>query len=92
MEHIKFRKRILNKQAYQTGCIRFVQRDCSCEFISFFAYVCANGILLLPVLIYQGASGDLQDTCIEDLQEGEQVYFGAAVNGCVTALAWRGSR
>ena len=55
------------------------------------ACVCADGTALPPALIYQGSSGDLQDTWVEDLCEGERAYFASSENGWSSddfGLAW----
>lgn len=71
----------MTKKAYDSGRVRYVAQDGSREFISLLAGICADGTALPPALIYQGASGDLQNTWVQDLQEGEQAYFGSAPNG-----------
>ena len=79
------------KEAYKTGRIRFAARDGSREFISLLACACADGTVIPPALIYQGTSGDLQNTWMEDLQEGEEAFFTSAENGWSSdalGLAW----
>lgn len=71
----------MTKEAYKTGRIRFATQDGNREFISLLACICADGTTVPPALIYQGVSGDLQDTWIDDLQEGEEAYFTSAENG-----------
>lgn len=56
-------------------------QDGSREFISLLACICADGRALPPALIYQGTSGDLQDTWVQDIKEEDQAYFGSAPNG-----------
>jgi DDE superfamily endonuclease len=71
----------MTKEAYKQGRIRYVSQDGNREFISLLACACADGTTLPPALIYQGSSGDLQNTWMEDLQEGDNAYFTSAVNG-----------
>jgi hypothetical protein len=81
----------MTKKAYEQGKIRYCQQDGSREFISLLACVCANGTALPPALIYQGASNDLQSSWIDDLNEREQAYFTASLNGLTCnelGLAW----
>ena len=44
------------------------------EWVLLLAAVCAVTIKILPVLIYQGQSGDLQDSLVEDVGD-ETIYF-----------------
>jgi hypothetical protein len=69
-------------QAYKEARIKHAQQDGSREFISLLACICADGSALPPVLIYQGASNDLQSSWIEDLKENDKAYFAA------TATRW----
>ncbi|PMD26311.1 hypothetical protein NA56DRAFT_733159 [Hyaloscypha hepaticicola] len=62
-------KRIMTKKLYNSGRIISAAQDGSREFISLLASICADGTALPPALIYKGASGDLQDTWLEDLNE-----------------------
>lgn len=81
----------MTKEAYKSGRIRHTQEDGNREFISLLACVCADGTALPPALIYQGKSGDLQNTWMEDLKEGEEAYFTSAENGWSSdalGLAW----
>ena len=55
-------KRVMTKQAYDSGKIIAAKQDGSREFISLLASICADGTKILPALIYKGASGDLQDS------------------------------
>jgi len=65
--HSAIRRRIMTKEAYKTGRIRFATQDGNREFISLLACICADGTTVPLALIYQGVSGDLQDTWIDDL-------------------------
>jgi hypothetical protein len=74
-------RRIMTKEAYNQGRIRYFQQDGSREFISLLACICADGTALPPALIYQGASNDLQSSWIDDLNERDQAYFASSLNG-----------
>lgn len=81
----------MTKEAYNSGRIRYFQQDGNREFISLLACVCADGNVLPPALIYQGSSGDLQNTWMEDLQEEDKAYFTSTANGWTSdrlGLAW----
>jgi hypothetical protein len=55
-------KRVMTKQAYDSGKITAAKQDGSREFISLLASICADSTKIPPALIYKGASGDLQDS------------------------------
>ena len=61
-----------------------MKQDGSREFISILAYICADGTHGPPTLIYQGKSFDLQSSWVEDVDEKEEAYFAASVNGWTT--------
>jgi PAS domain-containing protein len=67
-------------------------QDGSREFISLLATICADGSALPPALIYQGASGDLQDTWIEDYDcSSDEAYFAVSKKGWTNeelGLSW----
>jgi hypothetical protein len=71
----------MTKEAYNSGRVRYIQQDGSREFISLLACICADGSALPPALIYQGASGDLQNTWLKDLNEKDKALFAASANG-----------
>lgn len=74
-------KRVMSLQAYKQAKIKHVQQDGSREFISLLACICADGSVLPPALIYEGASNDLQSTWVEDLKENDKAYFAATATG-----------
>jgi hypothetical protein len=74
-------KRIITKKVYDSGRVTANAQDGSREFISLLASICADGTALLPALIYKGASGDLQDTWLEDLNKKQHAYFASSING-----------
>ena len=71
----------MTKRLYDSGRITAAKQDSSREFISLLASICADGTAIPPALIYKGASGDLQDTWMEDLGEKEQAFFASSANG-----------
>jgi len=73
-------KRIMTKEAYDSGKITKVKQDGSREFISLLASIYADGTKIPPALIYKGASGDLQDTWLDDLEEKEHAWFTSSAN------------
>jgi hypothetical protein len=74
-------KRIITKEAYDSGKITKVKQDSLQEFISLLASICTDGTKIPPALIYKGASGDLQDTWLDDLEEKEHAWFTSSANG-----------
>jgi hypothetical protein len=84
-------KRIMTKEAYKQGRVRYSQQDGSREFITLLACVCADGSATPLALIYKEASNDLQSTWIEDLKEGDKAYFTSLTNEWTyndLGLAW----
>lgn len=75
------RRRIVTKEAYNSGRIRHFQQDGNREWISLLACVCADGTTLPPALIYQGASNDLQSSWLEDLNEEDNAHFTSQEHG-----------
>ena len=67
-------------------------QDGSREFISLLASICADGDVLPPGLIYQGASNDLQDTWLQDFDHSyEEAYFAVSQKGWTNeelGLSW----
>ena len=59
-------QRIMTLEALLSGRITYRSQDGSREFITLLACISATGIALSPALIYQGDSGTLQDTWVED--------------------------
>ena len=74
-------KRIIAANSIKDGRILGAAQDGSREFITLLACISAIGKALPPALIYQGASHDLQSTWVEDVKEGEEVYFASTENG-----------
>jgi hypothetical protein len=74
-------KRIMTYQAYKQGHVKAAKQDGSWEFISLLATICADGTHLPPALIYQGASGDLQNTWVDELTKQDEAFFASSKSG-----------
>ena len=75
-------KRIVSREALESGRLLGASQDGSREFITLIASICANGTHLPPALIYQSESGDLQDSWLEDFDGEEQsAYFASSEKG-----------
>jgi hypothetical protein len=55
--------------------------NCSREFITLIACVCALSNAIPPTLLYKGKSRDLQDTWVDELEDVDDMFFGATENG-----------
>jgi hypothetical protein len=71
----------MSLEALQSGRITHASQDGSREFLSLLACIGADGDVIPPALIYQGESGDLQDTWLEDWTPETPAYFGVSKNG-----------
>ena len=75
-------KRIVSLQALLSKKLLGACQDGSREFLSLIATICADGTALPPALIYQGGSGDLQNSWLEDFDHSqEEAYFAASPKG-----------
>lgn len=75
-------KRIVALDRLQRKKILGASQDGSREFISLLACICADGTALPPGLIYQGDSGDLQDSWLEDFDHSsDEAYFAVSRKG-----------
>ena len=74
-------KRIMTREAYEKGRVKAAKQDGSREFISLLATICADGTRLPPALIYQGTSGDLQNTWVDELTEQDEAFFTSSKTG-----------
>ena len=68
-------------EALLSGRITHASQDGSREFITLLASISATGIALPPALIYQGDSGTLQDTWVEDWTPDQEAYFAVSSKG-----------
>jgi len=76
------KKRIVSKSQLRSKKMLGAIQDGSTEFISLVACICADGTTIPPALIYQGESGDLQDTWLMDFDGSkDKAYFAASEKG-----------
>ena len=73
-------KRIMTREELRSGEIIGASQDGNGEWVSLLAAICAVANVIPPALVYQGESGDLRDSWIEDLGE-EKVHFAATPTG-----------
>jgi hypothetical protein len=71
-------KRIFSKRAYEKDGIKQRLQDGNREWITTIGCICADGTSLSPGLIYQAASGNIQDTWLQDFNEEEHRCFFAS--------------
>jgi hypothetical protein len=84
-------KRIMTRSDLQKSKALAAQQDGSREFITLLVCISAAGIAVPPTLIYKGASNELQDIWVDDVEEGDEAYFGVSTNGWSSnafGLAW----
>jgi hypothetical protein len=74
-------KRVMSKEAYKSGRVTQAAQDGNREFITCLACVSAIGKRVPATLLYTGASFDLRDTWVQDLQEEDDFFFGVSSNG-----------
>jgi hypothetical protein len=74
--------RIFSKKKYQEGNFKERLQDGNREWITTIACICADGTSLSPGLIYQAASGDIQDTWLQDFDpQHHKVFFSSSTSG-----------
>src|SRR5689334_20229146 len=74
-------KRIITKEAYDSGRVTKSRQDGNREFITLLDCISAIRKSIPPVLIYAGKSGDLQTTWMEEVNKESGVYFDVSTNG-----------
>ena len=75
-------KRIISIEALKSKRTVRASQDGSREFITLIASICADGSVLAPALIYQGASHDLRDTWLDDFDPvRDYAFFASSENG-----------
>lgn len=74
-------KRIMTREAYESGKVKRARQDGSREFLTLIAFVSAMGVAGEPLLIYQGLSQVLMDTWIEDVEGTEGAFFTVTEKG-----------
>lgn len=73
-------KRILTREELRSGEIIGASQDRNREWVSLLAAIFALANVVPPALIYQGDSGDLRDSRVDDLGN-ETVHFAATPTG-----------
>jgi hypothetical protein len=84
-------KRIMTYTELQKSKSLAARQDGSREFITLLACISAAGVAVAPTLIYKGASNELQDTWVDEVEEGDDAYFATSANGWSSnafGLAW----
>ena len=71
----------MSTEALDSGRIQYASQDGSREFISLLACISATGTAIPPALIYQGESGTLQSSWVEDWSIETPVYFALSSKG-----------
>ena len=72
--------RVMTLEEMRSGEIIGASQDRNREWVLLLAAVCAVAMKIPPVLIYQGESGDLQNSWVEDVSD-DIVYFVATLTG-----------
>lgn len=67
-------------EAFKSGRVTKNKQDGSREFISLLACISAIGKAIPPLLIYKGASGDLQSSWVKDVTVDSGIYFALSEN------------
>lgn len=74
--------RIFSKRKYKQGNFKQRLQDGNREWITAIACICADGTSLSPALIYQAASGDIQDTWLQDFDpQHHKTFFASSPSG-----------
>ena len=85
---IRASRRIVSTAALRRKRIIGFSQDVNREFISLLAASCANGTALPLALIYQGESGDFQDTWLEKFDSSSEEAFFAVPILSLRLNAW----
>ena len=72
--------RVMTHEELASGEIIGASQDGSREWVSLLAAICAVPATIPPALIYQGESGDLRSTWVDDIGQ-DTVYFAATPTG-----------
>jgi hypothetical protein len=85
-------KRVFSRRLYEEGKIKAHIQDGNQEWITLLACICADGSYIEPSLIYQSASGSIQDSWLQAFNpDDHQVYFASSPSGWTNneiGLAW----
>jgi hypothetical protein len=74
-------KRIMARDALDSGRISKNKQDGNREFISVLACISAIGKWIPPLLIYKGESNDLMSTWVDDVTTDSKAHFTTSANG-----------
>jgi hypothetical protein len=85
-------KWVFSRRLYEEGKIKAHIQDGSREWITLLACICADGSHIEPSLIYQSASGSIQDSWLQAFNPNDhQAYFASLSSGWTNnniVLAW----
>jgi hypothetical protein len=85
-------KRVFSRRLYEEGKIKAHIQDGSREWITLLACICADGSHIEPSLIYQSASGLIQDSWLQAFDPNDhRVHFASSPSGWTNNeldLAW----
>jgi hypothetical protein len=75
-------ERVFSRRLYEEGKIKAHIQDGNREWITLLACICADGSALAHALIYQSASGSIQDCWLQDFDpDDHRVYFASSPSG-----------
>lgn len=74
-------KRIMTREALESGRITKAKQDRSREFISILACISVIGKWIPPLLIYKGESGNLMSLWVDDVTTNSKAHFTTSSNG-----------
>jgi hypothetical protein len=85
-------KRVFSRRLYEKGKIKAHIQDGNREWITLLACICADGSHLAPALIYQSASGSIQDSWLQAFDpDDHRAHFASSPSGWTNneiGLAW----
>jgi hypothetical protein len=85
-------KRVFSKRLYNEGKIKAHIQGGNREWITLLACICADGSALDPAIIYQSASGSLQDSWLQAFDPDDHwAFFTSSPSGWTNndiGLAW----
>jgi hypothetical protein len=85
-------KRVFSRRLYEEGKIKAHIQDGNREWITLLACICADGSHIEPSLIYQSASGSIQDSWLQAFDPNDhRVHFASSPSGWTNnelGLAW----
>ncbi|KAH5177126.1 hypothetical protein HBI67_211460 [Parastagonospora nodorum] len=85
-------KRVFSRRLYEEGKIKAHIQDGSREWVTLLACICADGSYLEPALLYQSASGSIQDSWLQAFDpDDHRARFASSLSGWTNndiGLAW----